>query len=262
MTDLTDWTDSGDESQEAMLKHAKELIAQLEKGNSLEALNIIHDLNKYRDQRLFAEVGRMTRTLHDAIVNFHNDTNFNASDKEELSRIRDASDRLSYVIQMTEKAANKTMDMIEQTIPMVENMEMNARYLKPEWERLMRREMKPEEFRDLYKKMDVFLLNTIEESQKLKLMYSDILMAQDYQDLTGQIIKRVITLVKEVEESLVKLVRMAVQVDAAAGISHQLSARQLSERDKLEGPNVGTVKIKDAVSGQDEVDDLLSSLGF
>lgn len=261
LTDLTS-SDNDDDVTSKMLEYAHELLANLEKGDSAAALNVIHDLNKYRDMRLFAEVGRMTRTLHDAIVNFHNDTNFSARDKAELSRIRDASDRLSYVITMTDTAANKTMDMIEATVPLLDHLESGAQSLKPEWQKLMRKEMQPQEFRDLYRRIDDFLGQTAQEATQLKRMYNDIVVAQDYQDLTGQIIKRVITLVKEVEESLVKLVKMAAQVDAVAGIQHQVIPRELTERDKLEGPVIGIVKIKDAVSGQDEVDDLLSSLGF
>lgn len=248
--------------QDMMLLHARELLASLERGDSMDALRVIHDLNKYRDQRLFAEVGRLTRTLHDSIVNFHNDTNFSAADKEELSRIRDASDRLNYVIQMTEKSANKTMDMIEETLPVVDDLGDKARQLKPQWERLMRKEMNPTEFRELYKSIDLFLKDTSAESERLHGMFSNILLAQDYQDLTGQIIKRVITLVKEVEESLVRLVKMAAQIDAMAGLSYEANPRAQTEREKLEGPVVAHAVPKDAVSGQDEVDDLLSSLGF
>ncbi len=245
-----------------IMEYAQNMISSLEKGDPATAVHMIHELNAYRDQRLFAEVGKMTRSLHDAIVNFHNDTNFSSSDKAELSRIRDASDRLNYVITMTDRAANRTMDMIEATVPLMDDIQKMAESLKPEWDRLMRREMQPQEFRELYVRIDDFFQRTARDASKLKGMYNDIVVAQDYQDLTGQIIKKVITSVREVEESLVRLVKMASQVDAAAGISHQLTPRELTERDKLEGPIIDASKVKDAVSGQDEVDDLLSSLGF
>jgi chemotaxis protein CheZ len=77
-------------------------------------------------------------------------------------------------------------------------------------------------------------------------------MAQAFQDLTGQIIRRVITLVEEVEQSLINMVRL----------SGQKVGGDTRTRVDLEGPQVPGIKSVDAVSGQDEVDDLLSSLGF
>lgn len=93
------------------------------------------------------------------------------------------------------------------------------------------------------------------------------MLAQDYQDLTGQVIKRVTALVTEVESNLLKLVLMASQVDRFAGIEHdhqQLRAEKDEEKHPTrgEGPQIHADKREDVVSGQDDVDDLLSSLGF
>ncbi len=84
---------------------------------------------------------------------------------------------------------------------------------------------------------------------------SEIVIAQEFQDLTGQLIRRVITVVEEVEQNLVDLIKISGQVptDGANGAG--------DGRDKLEGPQIPG-KNKDAVSDQDEVDELLSSLGF
>ena len=96
---------------------------------------------------------------------------------------------------------------------------------------------------------------------------NDILLAQDYQDLTGQVIKRVTQLVTEVESNLLKLVLMASQVDRFAGIEHDRAAI-LAEKNPQkytaqgEGPQIHADKREDVMSGQDDVDDLLSSLGF
>ena len=88
------------------------------------------------------------------------------------------------------------------------------------------------------------------------------MIAQDYQDLTGQVIKRVTSLVHDVEESLVSLVRMAGQVDRLAGIEHGEGVQPKKAPEKGEGPQMHADIREDVVSGQDEVDDLLSSLGF
>jgi chemotaxis protein CheZ len=96
---------------------------------------------------------------------------------------------------------------------------------------------------------------------------NDILLAQDYQDLTGQVIKKVTALVADVENSLLKLVLMASHVDRFAGIHHdreQLRSEQAQQKEpsRGEGPQIHADKREDVVSGQDDVDDLLSSLGF
>jgi chemotaxis protein CheZ len=86
-------------------------------------------------------------------------------------------------------------------------------------------------------------------------------MAQDFQDLTGQIIGRVINLVSDVEDSLVEIIKIG-------GNRLSKSSPQKKEEEKkeeavaLDGPQVPGLESTTAVSGQDEVDDLLSSLGF
>jgi chemotaxis protein CheZ len=111
--------------------------------------------------------------------------------------------------------------------------------------------------------MGEFLEQTEASSSKVSANLNEIMLAQDFQDLTGQVIKRVTTLVHDVEESLVNLVRMAGHVDRLAGIKHD--EKQLEEKKSAsggEGPQIHADKREDVVSGQDEVDDLLSSLGF
>ncbi|PCJ21946.1 MAG: protein phosphatase [Gammaproteobacteria bacterium] len=251
-----------------VLRHARELVSKLESGKTAEAIKVIEDINRVRDQTLFQEVGRLTRRIHNAINSFHIDMNLNGQEADDLSMMEDASGRLGYVIKLTEDAANKTMDMVEQSIPMAGNIEQTAVELHSEWGRLMRKEMKPEEFRALYKKIDAYFGQTITESNGLHKNLSDILMAQDYQDLTGQVIKRVITLVTEVESSLVDLVRMAATVEKLAGIGEDdvaVATESISSSandEAAEGPVINPEERNDVVSGQDEVDDLLSSLGF
>ena len=101
---------------ESLVESAKTLVAQLESGASKEAMETIASLHTKRDQVLFQEVGKLTRSLHESIKNFQIDTS-DSSMTEEMSRMQDASDRLNYVIDKTEVAANKTMDLVEETIP-------------------------------------------------------------------------------------------------------------------------------------------------
>ncbi|MDY6919471.1 MAG: protein phosphatase CheZ [Pseudomonadota bacterium] len=250
--------------QENLVEYAKTLVEQLESGDAKEAMQTIASLHQQRDHILFQEVGKLTRSLHESIKNFAIDAG-NSRVQEEMSRMQDASERLNYVIDKTEQAANRTMDLVEQTMPVSSDLRASASGLKSEWDRLMRREMSAEEFRSLTRKIDSFLASAVDESARIDSNLSDIMLAQDYQDLTGQVIKRVIQLVKEVEDSLVGLVAMASNIDQLTGVKHEFTEKAPVSVEKdigPEGPVINPDKRDDVVSGQDDVDALLSSLGF
>ncbi|MBT8766416.1 protein phosphatase CheZ [Pseudomonas boanensis] len=251
---------------ESTLKdRARELVDSLERGNFTDAVQLIQELNQVRDRGLYQEVGKLTRELHNAIVNFQIDPKLPLA--TEMSQIADATDRLSYVVQMTERAANRTMDLVEESTPLLGGLSDEAQQLGEEWGRFMRREIGADGFRELARRIEQFLTRSQRDTGTLSGKLNDILLAQDYQDLTGQVIKRVTQLVTEVESNLVKLVLMASQVDRYAGIQHDHAAlRAELEKEKNpsrgEGPQINADKREDVVSGQDDVDDLLSSLGF
>ncbi|MFV3091885.1 protein phosphatase CheZ [Pseudomonas sp. o96-267] len=251
---------------ESTLKNnARDLVDSLEQGNFGAAVQLINELNKVRDRGLYHEVGKLTRELHNAIVNFQLDPRMPHA--QELSQIADATERLNYVVTMTEKAANRTMDLVEQSAPLVNDLSDEAQSLSVEWGRFMRREIGADGFRELAKRVELFLARSERDGAKLSGHLNDILLAQDYQDLTGQVIKRVTQLVTEVESNLLKLMLMASQVDRFAGIQHNhdvLRAEQekLKEPSRGEGPQIHADKRDDVASSQDDVDDLLSSLGF
>ena len=252
--------------QDPLVEYAKNLLSQLESGDASEAMNTIANLHHARDQYLFQEIGKLTRSLHNSIKNFAIDTSRVGNKvSDEMSRMQDASDRLNYVMSKTEQAANKTMDMVESIIPISSSIGEKARELKPEWQRLMRKEIKPEEFRRLTREVEQFLDMTSAETSTIGRNLSDILLAQDFQDLTGQVIRRVIQLVHEVEDNLVTLVKMASSIDEITGITHELPEPAASSNEPdigPEGPIINPEKRDDVVSGQDDVDALLSSLGF
>ncbi|WP_028694518.1 protein phosphatase CheZ [Pseudomonas cremoricolorata] len=253
------------EFEGTLKKHARELVDSLERGHFGDAVQLIHQLNQTRDRGLYHEVGKLTRELHSAIVSFQIDPRMPQA--EEVSQITDATERLSYVVKLTENAANRTMDLVEESTPVLNGLSEEAKALSSDWQRFMRKEVSASEFRDLAKRVDGFLTHSAEGNRKVSGHLNDILLAQDFQDLTGQVIKRVTALVTEVESNLLKLVLMASQVDRFAGIEHdhqQLRDEKDHEKHPArgEGPQIHADKREDVVSGQDDVDDLLSSLGF
>lgn len=245
---------------------AEELVTKLESGDYSGASSVIEEIKQQRDSGIYREVGRLTRGLHDAISNFHIDVEKYGGDGEEESEMVNARDRLDYVITMTQEAADKTMDMVEEGIPVATNLSQEAAILQKDWGRLIRREMDPSEFRDLYQRIDLFLAQANTSADGLNEKFNNILMAQGYQDLTGQVIKKVISLVQEVEERLVDLVRVAGEVEEITGIvrsTDEIADKPKKEKNnEAEGPQINAANRSDVVAGQDDVDDLLSSLGF
>ncbi len=246
---------------------AKLLVNKLQGDQYEEASQLIHTITEVRDRHIFQSVGRLTRGLHDAIVNFNVDGDLSSEPPDiKNSEIRDASNRLNYVIDLTQKAAEKTMDMVEESAPVATNLGQEAGLLKEEWARLKRREMSPDEFRELYHRMDNFLGQMVTGTETIGKNLQEIVLEQGFQDLTGQVLKRVIGLINDVEQDLVSLVRIASQVEDVTGFvpeaDSEVAAVKKRQHSSGEGPQMNASGRADVVSSQDEVDDLLSSLGF
>ena len=156
------------------------------------------------------------------------------------------------------------MDMVEACAPISIELGQEAVSLKQEWSRLRNREMTPDEFRELYQRLDVFFEQLDASTNQLNEHLQNIILEQGFQDLTGQVLKKVIGLVTEVEGNLVSLVRIAGQVEEVVGIEIKEEGKVNTEARDIqgEGPQHKASQRNDVVTGQDDVDDLLSSLGF
>ncbi|MBV1914317.1 MAG: protein phosphatase CheZ [Pseudomonadales bacterium] len=259
MSRLTD-THSHENYMQDLSKATELLAEKIAEGDSSEINELIDSIKDTRDKGLYNEIGKLTRALHDAISEFHIDAYLDDSDKKEMSTISDATDRLSYVMNLTDSAANRTMDMVEASLPIAQEIGTETDTLKKEWQRLGNRETSYEEFGSLYKNMGDFLEANETRVNSLQENLTNILMAQDYQDLTGQVIKRVMTLVQDVETSLVSLVKLAGNLEAVTGIDAGEESQKSTPA--LEEMGIFPTKNEEFVDGQDDVDDLLSSLGF
>ncbi|MEN8166192.1 MAG: protein phosphatase CheZ [Pseudomonadota bacterium] len=234
------------------LEKAQALVAALQAGEGANAESLISDLSILKENDLFLEVGRLTRELHEAINGFMLDARITDMTAIEIP---DAKERLNYVITMTQQSADRTLTAVEQSLPLVEGMEKNSAQLLQEWDRFRARLLKKDDFRDLSDSLVSFFDQTQRDSVSLHSNLSEVLMAQDFQDLTGQIIGKVIHLVQDVEEKLVMLVRIT-------GGKLDEDKKDRKDPSQLEGPAIPTVDQGDQVTNQDDVDDLLSSLGF
>lgn len=217
----------------------------------VDALFVAHQ--KLQHDELFQEVGRLTRSLYDAINSLHTEV-------KGQSRVEEASDSLSFVIKATQSAADKVLDAVDDAQPFATRLQARAEALSNEWKKLGQRQLSVDEFKLLYGQVGDFLNETVDDATTLNDRLQAIVLAQDFQDLTGQVLQRVITMIREVEQGLVALVAHAANVDSALGHDNP---EQRSQKDLSQGvgPQV-TAGSSDTVASQDDVDDLLSSLGF
>ncbi|MBN7821238.1 protein phosphatase CheZ [Bowmanella yangjiangensis] len=238
------------------LEDARQLVALLEQGDNQGAAQLLESITMADSMELFAEVGKLTRQLHDSLNNFQLDARIADLAQEDIP---DAQSRLNYVIETTEDAANRTMDAVETSMPIAERLNAQINGILPEWKKLMTRQLQLGEFKALCHNMDKFLDQASGDSAKLNELLTEVLMAQGYQDLTGQVIRKVIDLVKEVEDSLVHMLTVfgEPEIDEDAK-----QAKKEASKEMAEGPIIDAASRDDVVTGQDDVDDLLSSLGF
>ena len=238
------------------LEDAKKLVELLEAGDNQATTELLESSSINDSVELFAEVGKLTRQLHDSLNSFQLDGRISDLAKDDIP---DAQSRLTYVLETTEQAANKTMDAVETSMPIAEQINQQISAILPEWKKLMTRQLQLGEFKTLCYDLDKLLEDSSAESAKLTELLTEVLMAQGYQDLTGQVIRRVIELVKEVEDSLVHMLTVFGEPEVNEKTN---KSENESDKVKAEGPIIDAEERDDVVKGQDDVDDLLSSLGF
>jgi chemotaxis protein CheZ len=251
------------------LEQAKLLVEYLENDQQDKADQLLAEIQNPINSGLFAEIGKLTRQLHDSLMNFQLDSRL--SDLASAD-IPDAKERLNYVIERTEEAANKTMDAVESIFPAVDEIQEQLQLVEPDWQKLMHNDIDLAGFKNMCQHIDKLLKMTGKETNNIHTLMTDVLMAQDFQDLTGQVIRKVIDLVREVEESLISMLtafgitesmlsERTDSVDNADNTEVKKSSPKVG-KNLVEGPIINVAERDDVAVDQDDVDDLLSSLGF
>ena len=238
-----------EEAIENLIAKGRDFMDAFSSGDMDEAQRILLKLaDQQRDSSgLYKEIGGLARGLHDSICGFIStlDPALNEIVKD---KIPDSGNRLEHILEMTEKAAITTMDHVESI-----------------QERLVGQTQRISSLRGIFgglhaigdgagKKLDEASqsLNDIETVIAQNRSDLDaILTAQDYQDLSGQIILKITQLLKDIESKLVNLIR-------TFGVKTE-SPKQ-KESGELYGP--AHAGVENAVHSQDEVDSMLAEFGF
>jgi len=204
-----------------------------------------------RERMLFLDLRKLTGDLQSALQRFRVDSRLvDLAEKD----VPDARLRLDHVLRLTDEAAHRTLDLVEQSGPLAERTARAATDLMEPWKLFRERKIAVADFHRMVSSMDAFLNAACGDMDKVRENLSAVLLAQGYQDLSGQIIRGVMKLVTELEIALVDLVRLAQ--------NGARSTRRVSDETRRGfGPPIPGIDSGPAVSGQQDVDALLSGLG-
>jgi chemotaxis protein CheZ len=204
-----------------------------------------------RERMLFLDLRKLTGDLQSALQRFRVDSRLvDLAQKD----VPDAKLRLDHVLRLTDEAAHRTLDLVEQSGPPAERTARGANELIEVWKSFRERRIAVEDFQRMVGDMDAFLHAASTDMNKVRENLSQVLVAQGYQDLSGQIIRGVMKLVCELEIALVDLVRLAQT-------GTRTTKRVSDETRRGFGPPIPGIDANRAVSGQQDVDALLSGLG-
>ena len=201
------------------------------------------------DKNMYERLGGIVRLLHDSL----RELGYDRALTEASSQIVDAQDRLEYVATLTEQAANKVLNTLDEGMPAQDKLSKQAQDMETRWNDLFSGKLGLDEFKALAGDSRQFAqaVSVATEAEKARLL--DIMMAQDFQDITGQLIKKVVTITKTVENELAQLLRDNAPPETRA----KLAEKEAAPAPLMQGPSVPDVALD-----QDNVDDLLADLGF
>ena len=202
-----------------------------------------------QQETVFNRIGQMARTLHDTLSQLGYDKFL----EKTVTALPDAKDRLAYVANLTEQAACRVLNATDVAGPLVDEIENCARTLGERWNKVFANQMGAEDFKQLAIETRAFLNSDLPQKTKAThAQLTEIMMAQDFQDLTGQVIKKIVALAQDLESSL-----MSVLLEVVPETKRTDEVNSL-----MNGPVVSAEGRTDVVVNQEQVDDLLDSLGF
>ena len=199
-------------------------------------------------EELLGRIGQLTRQLREGLREL-------GLDKEvakAAQAIPDARDRLAYVAATTERAAHRALNAIDVAQPLQEGLASEAKGLSKRWDEWFANPIELDHARELVMDTRGYLQDVPQKANAINSQLMEILMAQDFQDLTGQVIKKMMEVVNDVETQLLQvLIDNSPAEKRQEVVSHSLQ----------NGPQIVPGN-PDAVADQSQVDDLLESLGF
>lgn len=231
---------AGQTAQAARLPAGREVAPEPREGDA-KKVSVAGD-------HVFQRIGQMTRQLHDTL----RELGFDQALEEAAKAIPDARQRLAYVAQMTEQAASRVLNATDVARPIQDKLQSQSAALNGRWDRLFGGELSVAEFKTLAGDTRDFLREVPRQTAFTNEQLMEIMMAQDFQDLTGQVIKKIVDLAQRMETELLQVLLETMPQDLKAEAPDGL----------MNGPAMNAEGRPDVVANQEQVDDLLESLGF
>ncbi len=204
-------------------------------------------LSTPQNDDMLNRIGHVTRLLHDSLRGLGIDKIM----EQVANDIPDARERLNYVARMTEQAAERVLNATDAAAPLQTDLALQAVTLQQRWNDVLAKPLLKSDYDKTAQETLTFLALTEKNTAETKALLMDIMMAQDFQDLTGQVIKKITGLAQELEKQLVQ-----VLIDFSPTM-----AKTETNATLLNGPQIDP-NAADVVASQEQVDDLLDSLGF
>lgn len=200
------------------------------------------------DEEVFNRLGQLARQLHESLRQLGYDRLLEDSARQ----IPDARQRLAYIAQMTEKAASRVLNATDIARPIQDHLLKRSQEMSDRWERMFAGRLSVDEFKALAADTRSFFQQAPDRISATNAQLTEIMMAQDFQDLTGQVIRKVVEIVEGFEGQLLKLLIETMPADRKAEVAPGL----------MNGPLIAAEGRADVVTSQSQVDELLESLGF
>lgn len=197
---------------------------------------------------IFERIGSLTRNLHDALK----ELGYDKQVEQAVGVLPDARARLGYIAKLTGQAAETALSKSEEGVEIQNQVASQATQLGNRWDDVFSGKLGVGEFRDHAEQTQQFLKQLSERASATSGLFSDIMLAQDFHDLTGQVVNKIVSVAENLEAQLVKLLLDATPPER----------RNEKETEWLSGPVIDATGRDDVVSNQAQVDDLLASLGF
>lgn len=200
------------------------------------------------ENKVFNRIGHMARELHDTL----RELGYDRMIENTARQIPDARQRLNYIAQMTEQAASRVLNATDIAKPIQDALLTKSEALNVRWERMFSNQLSIDEFKALAVDTRDYFRAGPTQIKQVNDQLLEIMLAQDFQDLTGQVIKKVVDMAQALEGQLLTVLIETMPEDKRAEAPAEL----------MNGPVINSAGRADVVTTQTQVDDLLASLGF
>ncbi|CAB3807879.1 protein phosphatase CheZ [Paraburkholderia caffeinilytica] len=210
-----------------------------------------------REDEILARVAGITRSLYEALQTLGIDADIRTS----LSLVPDAVNRLKYIEKLTEDAATRTLNAIDDMRPILERLGSSASTLSQRWNSIAVQGANRETIAQLFADTRSFFRSLHQSTATVNTQLSEVLVAQSFQDLTGQVLRKVTEIVLSLERQLADLLMERISPERRTMFAERVM-REFSESSRAQQSESPPVPDSIAMPDQEAVDDLLSSLGF